>query len=105
MFWVAAGLFFLMTFGSVASDTIQIGSTANVHANSPSAIAVTSLIFCIFFMFVSTAFVANIVVRDDDTGFGPILRATRLGKFDYLYGRFLGRSAQWRSASSPSRWP
>ena len=90
VFWVAGALFFLMTFGSVASDTIQIGSTANVHANSPSAIATTSLIFCIFFMFVATAFVANVVVRDDDTGFGPILRATRLRKADYLYGRFVG---------------
>ncbi len=90
VFWVAGLLFFLMTFGSVASDTIQLGSTANVHVNSPSAIATTHLIFSIFFMFVSTAFVANVVVRDDDTGFGPILRATRLRKFDYLYGRFLG---------------
>ena len=90
VFWVAGLLFFLMTFGSVASDTIQLGSTANVHVNSPSALAVTQLIFSIFFMFVATAFVANVVVRDDDTGYGPILRATRLGKFDYLYGRFLG---------------
>ena len=90
VFWVAGLLFFLMTFGSVASDTIQLGSTANVHVNSPSAIATTHLIFCIFFMFVSTAFVANVVVRDDDTGYGPILRATRLRKFDYVYGRFLG---------------
>ena len=90
VFWVAGLLFFLMTFGSVASDTIQLGSTANVHANSPGAITTTCLIFCIFFMFVSTAFVANVVVRDDDTGFGPILRATQLRKLDYLYGRFLG---------------
>ncbi len=90
VFWVSGLLFFLMTFGSVASDTIQLGSTANVHVNSPSAIATTHLIFSIFFMFVSTAFVANVVVRDDDTGYGPILRATRLRKFDYLYGRFLG---------------
>ncbi len=93
VFWVSAGLFFLMTFGSVASDTIQIGSTANVHANSPSAIATTFLIFSLFFMFVSTAFVANVVVRDDETGFGPILRATRIRKLDYLYGRFTGAFA------------
>ena len=93
VFWVAAGLFFLLTFGSVTSDTIQIGATANVHVNSPSAIAQTFLIFSLFFMFVSTAFVANVVVRDDDTGFGPILRATRLRKLDYLYGRFVGAFA------------
>src|SRR5579875_1890311 len=90
VFWVAGALFFLLTFGSVASDTIQIGAVGNVHVNAPSAIAQTSLVFSIFFMFVSTAFVANVVVRDDDTGFGPILRATRVRKFDYLYGRFLG---------------
>ncbi len=90
VFWVSGLLFFLITFGSVASDTIQLGATANVHVNSPSAIATSHLVFSIFFMFVSTAFVANVVVRDDDTGYGPILRATRLGKFDYLYGRFLG---------------
>ncbi len=90
VFWVSGLLFFLMTFGSVASDTIQLGATANVHVNSPSAIATTQLIFSIFFMFVATAFVANVVVRDDDTGYGPILRATRLRKADYLYGRFLG---------------
>ena len=41
-------------------------------------------------MFVSTAFVANVIVRDDDTGFGPIVRSTRVTKFDYLIGRFAG---------------
>ncbi len=42
-------------------------------------------------MFVTTAFVSNVVVRDDETGFGPILRATRrIRKFDYLFGRFTG---------------
>ena len=90
VFWVAAGLFFLLTFGSVASDAIQIGATANVHVNAPAAITRTFLTFSLFFMFVSTAFVANVVVRDDDTGYGPILRATRIRKPDYLYGRFLG---------------
>ena len=90
VFWVAGAMFFLLTFGSVASDSIQIGATANVHINSPSAIATTNLIFSIFFMFVATAFVANVVVRDDETGYGPLLRATRLRKGDYLYGRFVG---------------
>ena len=93
VFWVAGLLFFLLTFGSVTSDTIQIGATANVHVNSPSAIAQSCLIFSVFFMFVLTAFVANVVVRDDDTGFGPILRASRLCKRDYLYGRFAGAFA------------
>jgi aminopeptidase N len=34
--------------------------------------------------------VANVVIRDDETGFGPMVRATRVTKFDYLMGRFTG---------------
>lgn len=90
VFWVAAGLFFLLTFGSVTVDNIQIGSNANVHVNSPFAITTVHLIWSLFFMFVSTAFVANVVVRDDETGFGPIIRATRVSKHAYLYGRYFG---------------
>lgn len=91
VFWVAAGLFFLFSYGFVASDQIQIGgSGGNVHENSPYSLAQTQLIFSIFYMFVTTAFVANVIVRDDETGFGPIVRSTRVTKFDYLFGRFIG---------------
>jgi hypothetical protein len=90
VFWVAAILVFLLTYGSVTTDAIQIGATSNVHVNSPAALIQVCLIFSLFFMFFSTALVANVVVRDDDTGFGPIIRATRITKFDYLYGRFAG---------------
>ncbi|MFI4950471.1 MAG: ABC transporter permease/M1 family aminopeptidase [Caulobacterales bacterium] len=90
IFWVAAILFVLLAFGAVASDNIQLGNTSNVHKNAPWVIAQSSLIFAVIYMFVTTAFVANVVVRDDDTGFGPMIRATRVSKFDYLFGRFTG---------------
>lgn len=90
LFWAVSGLFFLMAFGYMASDHIQIGDTANVHKNSPFAIAQAELIMCTFFIFVAAAFVATSVLRDDETGFGPILHAAPLSKFDYLYGRFTG---------------
>ena len=90
IFWVAGLIFFLLVFGSVTIDQIHIGSGGNIHRNSPSAIATTSLIMAVFFMFVSTAFVANVIVRDDETGFGPIIRTTQVKKFDYLFGRFTG---------------
>jgi len=90
IFWVASGIFFLLTFGSVTVDQISIGGGGNIHENSPFAIAQTHLILAIFYMFVTTAFVANVVVRDDETGYGPILRSTQVRKFDYLYGRFTG---------------
>ena len=91
VFWVAAGIFFLLTFGSVTIQQISIGGGGGgMHKNAPFAIGITHLILAIFYMFVSTAFVANIVVRDDETGFGGILRSTRISRFDYLYGRFTG---------------
>lgn len=93
VFWVAAILFFLLAFGSVASDNIQIGSGGNVLVNSPHAISIGHLFLTIFYMFVTTAFVANVVVRDDDTKFGPIVRSTRITKFSYLLGRFAGAFA------------
>lgn len=91
VFWVAVVLFFLLTFASQAVDHVHIGGdNSNIHKNAPYAIAMTHLIMAVFYMFASTAIVANIVVRDDETGFGAILRSSRIRKRDYLYGRFLG---------------
>jgi aminopeptidase N len=93
VFWVAGMIFFLIVFAAIAVDVISIGAGGNVHKNSPRAIGEIVLTMTVFFMFASTAFVANVVVRDDETGFGPIIRSTRIRKFDYLYGRFLGAFA------------
>jgi hypothetical protein len=90
VFWTVSILFFLLTFGSMTIDQIKIGSGANIHKNAPVAIAQVHMIMSLFFMFVTTAFVANVIVRDDESGFGPMVRTTRVGKFDYLMARFLG---------------
>lgn len=90
VFWVAVIIFGLLTFGVVASDNVSLGANTSVKENSPFIITLSAIAFSQFFMFVTTAFVANVVVRDDDTGFGPILRSTRVSKFDYLIGRFTG---------------
>ncbi|MDQ2859272.1 MAG: ABC transporter permease subunit [Pseudomonadota bacterium] len=93
LFWIVSGVFFLLVFGFMASDQIHISDTANVHKNGPFSIGQTHLIMALFYMFVATAFVAGAVTRDDETGFGPIVRATPMSKFDYLYGRFAGAFA------------
>ncbi len=90
VFWVALGIFFLLTFGATVSENIQIGSGGNVHVNAPFAILQTQLVLTLFYMFVTTAFVANVVVRDDESGFGPMVRSTQVTKFAYLIGRFTG---------------
>ena len=93
VFWVVGILFLLLSFGVVASDQLSIGGVGNVKENSPFALGMSTMVWSLFFMFVTTAFVANVVVRDAETGYGPIIRATRVRKFDYLIGRFTGAMA------------
>ena len=89
-FWVTFAIFFLLTFAATASDNVRIGSGGNVLVNSPYSIAQTLMIMTVFSIFILTAFVANVIVRDDETGFGPIIHSTRISRFDYLFGRFTG---------------
>ncbi len=94
VFWVAVVLFGLLAFAAMAIDQVHIGGdNSNIHRNAPFALAMLHMALAVFYMFASTAIVANVVVRDDETGFGPILRSSRIGKFDYLYGRFFGALA------------
>ncbi len=91
VFWVATALFFLLSFGATAADVVHIGGDSSfVHKNSPFVIAQLNVVWSVFFMFVTTALVANVILRDEETGFGPIIRTTRISKFDYLLGRFTG---------------
>jgi len=90
IFWVTYFIFFLLSFGATTIDQIRIGSGGNVHKNAPFAIIQINSIMALFAIFVLVAFVANVIVRDDETGYGPIIRSTRVRKFDYLFGRFTG---------------
>jgi ABC-2 type transport system permease protein len=91
VFWVAGAIFFLFAYAYMASQGFDLGlAGGNVHKNSPYVLARSAQLFSLFYMFVTTAFVANVIVRDDDTDFGPIVRSTRITKFDYLIGRFIG---------------
>src|SRR3982751_1638089 len=76
VFWVAIAIFFLLGFGLTASENVSIGTPGGVHENAPNAIAIATAIFSLFYLFVVTAFVANAIVRDDSSGFAPIVRAT-----------------------------
>jgi len=90
VFWVAVVLFFLLAFAATTIDQVHVGDSSFVHKNSPYVIAQIAVNLVVFFMFASTALVANVIVRDEETGFGPIVRTTRVSKFDYLFGRFTG---------------
>lgn len=89
LFFISFAIFFILTFASVTSSYVHIAGD-NVNVNSPYAILLTMTAFSIYGMFVSTYFVASVVIRDQETGFAPILFATPVKKSDYLIGRFAG---------------
>src|SRR3954449_1666037 len=90
VFWVAIAIFFLLGFGITASENVSVGTPGAVHENAPYAIAVATAILSLFYLFVVTAFVANAIVRDDTSGFAPIVRATSVTANQIVLGRFLG---------------
>ena len=90
VFWVSMAIFFLLGFGLTASENVSIGTPGTVHENAPYAIAVATAAFVQFYLFVTTAFVANALVRDDNSGFAPIVRATSVTEKQIVLGRFLG---------------
>ncbi len=96
VFLVSCALFFLLAFGATTVDEIQIGSRGNVHVNAPYAILQATGLLQVFALFVLSALVSGAVVRDQETGFAAILQTTRLGRFDYLIGRYCGAlAAAW----------
>ena len=90
VFWVAVAIFFLMGFGITSSENVSIGTPGGVHENAPNAIAIATAVFSLFYVFVITAFVANAIIRDDASGFAPIVRATSVKAHQIVIGRFVG---------------
>jgi len=90
VFWVSIAIFFLLGFGITASENVRIGTPGAVHENAPYAIAVATAILTLFYLFVVTTFVANAIVRDDSSGFAPIVRTTSVKAHQIVTGRFLG---------------
>ena len=91
--WATAALTFVMFFVAMNVKEFELGSEGGLVMNAAFATLRNYLVISILYMFVTTAFVANVVVRDDETGFGPIIRSTSITKFDYLFGRYLGAFA------------
>ena len=62
-FWVISILFFLLSFGLVASPNVSLGTGGNVFKNAPYAIAQAHLAFNLFFMLATMAVVASMKKR------------------------------------------
>jgi ABC-2 type transport system permease protein len=103
-FWVIFGIFFLLAFGAMSSENITIGGGGAENFNSPYRVMQTLLVMSLFGIFIVTAFVSNIVLRDFDTKSAEIIFSTRIRKHEYLIGRFIGAFAVAYLAYSSVAW-
>lgn len=93
LLWVIATITFVMIFISMNVEGYELGIVEGLLLNAAYTTLEKYLMISLLFMFVTAAFVANAVIRDDETGFGTIIRSTGINKFEYLIGRFLGAFA------------
>ena len=87
VFWIVFTISLLMVVGALSNEQLRVG----IGAERGGALVVrTHLIWSLFYMFTAAAFVADAVLRDDLTGFAPIIHAAPVRRRDYLLGRFVG---------------
>lgn len=80
----------LLVFGSVTTERIRIGPEAGGLRNGPETVLQVHGLWSLFFAFTAAAFAIEAALRDEATGFGPVLRATPLRARDWWWGRFTG---------------
>jgi ABC-2 type transport system permease protein len=93
LLWLTALAAFALLLAGMSIDGFDLGNEGGLLKNAAYATLRNYVVISVFFMFVTTSFVANAVLRDDETGFGPIIRSTGITRFEYVFGRFLGAFA------------
>lgn len=91
--WIFTGVCFVFAFMSMALDggMSVFGGEGAIAINSPVALQLMMLVFCLLLgLVITTAFVAPAVVRDEELGIAGLFYATPLRKVPYLLGRFTG---------------
>lgn len=93
LLWVTAAAAFALIAAGMSVDGLELGNEGGLLKNASYATLRNYVMVSVLYMFVTTAFLANAVLRDDETGFGPIIRSTGINKLEYVLGRFLGAFA------------
>ncbi len=89
--YIFAVLFFLMAFGPIVSDSMQMGGAiGNAARNSPYEIVRLLAMLSVLGLFSLVGFVATAVNRDDEYRTTEFFYTTPAGKGAYLMGRFAG---------------
>ncbi|MEM9839534.1 MAG: M1 family aminopeptidase [Pseudomonadota bacterium] len=83
-------IFFLLTYGSVASDQIQIGSSDATNINSPFVAMQIISIMAVIGIFMPVVFMATGVTRDQSLRTDEVFKATPVGRRTMLLGRYTG---------------
>ncbi|HEV7839363.1 MAG TPA: hypothetical protein VGO75_14945, partial [Gemmatimonadaceae bacterium] len=84
LLWVTAAATFGLLFAGMSVDGFDLGNEGGLLKNAAYATLRNYVVVSVFYMFVTTSFVANAVLRDDETGFGPIIRSTGITKLEYV---------------------
>ena len=93
VFWVVFAISLAMVLGSVGVDALRVGLTSAGLRNGAEVIVQTHLVWTLFFMFTTAAFVADAVLRDELVGFAPVLDAMAVRRRHLVFGRFTGAFA------------
>ena len=91
LFYICFVVFFLLTFGAITTDSVQIGGAiGNVNRNAPYVIMQILLVMSAIGVFSTTAFVGTSVHRDFEYNTHALFFTSPIRKRDYFFGRFLG---------------
>ncbi len=93
LLWLTTAAILAMFFLGASVEGFDLGNEGGLLKNAAYATLRNYVIVSVFLMFVTTSFVANAVLRDDETGFGPIIRSTGITRLEYVMGRFAGAFA------------
>ncbi len=89
MIYVFFGIIFLLVFGAVTSDQIQIGGAiGSVYKNAPHIVTRFSVLLSILGLMIVAAFMNTSALRDSSFKFEQIMFSKPLSKSGYFFGRF-----------------
>lgn len=88
--WVVFGITVLMVGGSVRVEELRVGLGRTGLRNGADAVLQTHLVWTLFYLFTTAALVSDAVLRDETTGFAPVMGSLPVQRLDLVLGRFAG---------------
>jgi len=90
VFIAVFAIFFLLVFGGVTVDGIQVGGGGSTNINSPNALMINIAIFSLIGGLIPAAFLSSGVIRDRGFKTEELFFSRPIKEFDFVLGRFIG---------------